>query len=379
MLIPIRTSIQPRQTPYANYFLIVVNIIVYFITYWGKGLRPWAADFMLIPIRPEIWQFVTYAFLHANLAHILGNMYFLWLFGNNVNDKLGNVGYLCFYLTGGVFAGIGHVLLHNNPVLGASGAVAAVTGAYLVLFPQTVITIMYWFFFIGTAEFAAWWFILFKLIFWDNVFEPQFAPASVAYEAHLVGYAFGVVCMMVLLAMNLLERNYTDLFFMLKQVNRRRKYRDAVTSGYDPFSGTKKVEAKQSDIENYTPAQKIAQEYRNEIMAMISVRDFSGAAGKYAELLKIDPEQVLPRDQQLEVANQLMSMGRFEESAQAYEKMLAHYRTHEHIEQIQLMLGVLYRRYLHKPDLARKYLELALPKLSDESQKQMCQEELRNL
>ena len=61
--------------------------------------------------------------------HILGNMYFLYLFGNNVNDKLGNVGYTAFYLAGAIFSGIGHCLLSTSPVLGASGAVAAVTGA----------------------------------------------------------------------------------------------------------------------------------------------------------------------------------------------------------------------------------------------------------
>lgn len=382
MLLPIRTSIQPRQTPYANYFLIVVNIVIFLLSYWNGQLRPWATDFMLTPIRPEIWQFVTYAFLHAGTAHILGNMYFLWLFGNNVNDKLGNVGYVCFYLAGAVFSGIGHTMFHNDAVLGASGAVAAVTGAYLVLFPQTLITIVYWFFFIGTAEFSALWFIAFKLIFWDNVFERQFMRSSIAYDAHLVGYAFGILCILILISTNLLERNYTDLFSMLKQANRRRRYRDAVASGYDPFTGkhrTRKVDATQSDVDKMTDQQKAAMELRTEVLSLIGVRNFTGAAEKYAELVRIDSSAVLPRDNQLEVANQLMSMGRFEESAQAYEKMLEHYRTHEHVEQIQLMLGVLYRRYLHDRENARKYLEMALPKLTDESQKKMCSDELAQL
>jgi membrane associated rhomboid family serine protease len=386
MLLPIRTSIQPRKTPYANFFLIAVNIFVFFLTYAGESnpeqtLRPWAEDFMLIPILPRIWQFVTYAFLHANVMHIIGNMYFLWLFGNNVNDKLGNVGYTCFYFAGAVFAGIGHTLLHNNPVLGASGAVAAVTGAYLVLFPKTLITIVYWFFFIGTAEFSALWFIGFKLIAWDNIVEPGFSKSAVAYDAHLVGYAFGILCSLLLLGLNLLDRNYTDLFSMLKQASRRRQYRDAVSSGYDPYKGpvftnSKKIKVKQSDSPRQQADNKVV-DMRSEITSLINVRDFTSAADKYAELLKIDSDQVLPRNHQLEIANQLMAMGRFSESAQAYEKMIAYYSGHEHIEQIELMLGLIYRRYLNNGQLARKYLEMALPKLTDESQKKMCAEELR--
>jgi len=107
--------------------------------------------------------------------HVIGNMFFLYLFGNNVNDKLGNIGYLCLYLGGSVFAGIGHAMLHSNPVLGASGAVAAVTGAYLVLFPRTLITVIYWFFFIGTMELPALYFIVFKLIVWDTM---RICPAT---------------------------------------------------------------------------------------------------------------------------------------------------------------------------------------------------------
>ena len=146
MILPYRTSIKPYRTPYVNYALIIVNVVIFILTYHEyqigtdlEVLRPWAQPFRYEPRLPELWQFVTYAFLHGSFWHILGNMYFLYLFGNNVNDKLGNLGYLCFYLAGAVFSAIGHGIFQFSPVLGASGAVAAVTGAYLVLFPQTLI------------------------------------------------------------------------------------------------------------------------------------------------------------------------------------------------------------------------------------------------
>ncbi|MHC4740094.1 MAG: rhomboid family intramembrane serine protease [Planctomycetota bacterium] len=124
MILPIRTSIVPRRTPYANYALIAVNVVIFLLTYYQhrnpftgelEVLRPWAEQFMLVPIRPDLWQFVSYAFLHGSFMHIFGNMFFLYLFGNNVNDKLGTVGYLCFYLAGTVFSGIGHTLLSPAP------------------------------------------------------------------------------------------------------------------------------------------------------------------------------------------------------------------------------------------------------------------------
>jgi membrane associated rhomboid family serine protease len=200
-------------------------------------LRPWAEQFMLTPRGWHFWQFISYAFLHGGLLHILGNMYFLYIFGNNVNDKLGHAGYVCLYLGGAVFAGIGHTILHVNPVLGASGAVAAITGAYLALFPQTFITVLYWFFFFGTMELLALYFILFKLIFWDNIVEPRFSPAAVAYDAHIAGYAFGIAAILSLLATGLITGSGFDLWAMIKRWNRRRQYRDVVSSGYDPYTG----------------------------------------------------------------------------------------------------------------------------------------------
>ena len=135
MILPIKTSIQPKRTPYANYALVIVNVVIFLLSYYphidpytrqSEYLRDWASQFVLNPQPGHLylWQFVSYAFLHASFMHIAGNMFFLYLFGNNVNDKLGNVGYLAFYLAGAVFSGIGHAFLSGSQVLGASGAVA---------------------------------------------------------------------------------------------------------------------------------------------------------------------------------------------------------------------------------------------------------------
>ncbi|MHC5062231.1 MAG: rhomboid family intramembrane serine protease, partial [Planctomycetota bacterium] len=185
MILPIRTNIRPWRTPYANYTIITINVVFFLLTFAAQYdprtqelasvLRPWAENLKLKPLDPQMWQFITYAFLHGGFWHIAANMYFLYLFGNNVNDKLGHTSYTLFYLAGAILSGAGHIAFSKwygsgpfgTPLIGASGAVAAVTGAYLVLYPQTLISISYWFLFIGTIEIPALYFIALKMILID--------------------------------------------------------------------------------------------------------------------------------------------------------------------------------------------------------------------
>ena len=399
IVLPIRTSIRPWRTPYTNDALIVINIIIFLLTYWHhidpftrteEFLRPWAEKFMLIPNNLRFWQFVSYAFLHGSPMHIIGNMFFLYLFGNNVNAKVGAIGYICLYLAGAIFSAAGHIVMGSlygssgltMPVLGASGAVAAVTGAYLVLFPQTLITVFYWLlFFIGTLEISALYFIGFKLIFWDNVLERNFP--NVAYDAHLSGYAFGVLAMIGALAAGLVGSTSFDLWAMIKQWNRRRRYRDAVATGYDPFAGrtmTKHIKVKEI---KKTPAEKQQEEkikrLRNEISRWIDERNLPAAAQSYLELIELDSEQIPPRQYLLDIANQLASENNHAQAAEAYEKFLAHYGNYEYIEQVELMVGLLYSRYLDQREQALKHLEAAAKKLSDPGQLKMCNDEIAKL
>jgi membrane associated rhomboid family serine protease len=386
MILPIRTSIRPRRTPYANYALIAANVIIFLLEYQVDprthqlAFRPWVLQFMLTPARPYLWQFISYAFLHGGLMHIFFNMFFLYLFGNNVNDKLGTTGYLCFYLAGAVFSGIGHTLMSSTPVLGASGAVAAVTGAYLVLFPQTLITVIYWFIFIGTMELSALYFIAFKMILLDNVIA-RYTP-HVAYDAHLAGYAFGIASLLLMLATGLITGSGFDLWAMLKRWNQRRRYRDVVASGYDPFTGRTTRPVKVKEIKK-TAAQKQHEErvndLRNEIARRIDQRNLPAAAELYLELMKLDSTQIPPRQYLLDIANQLASENRHAEAAQAYEKFLSHYGSYEYAEQVELMLGIQYSRYLNKTDLAIKHLQAAAEKLADPGQLKMCRDELAKL
>jgi membrane associated rhomboid family serine protease len=388
MLLPIRTSIRPWRTPYANYALIGVNVIIFFVTYAGgqNTLNRWAQIYMLTPAYPFLWQFITYAFLHSSVGHIFGNMYFLYMFGNNVNDRLGHLGYLCFYLAGAVFSALGHILaasLHGSdiatPVLGASGAIAAVTGAYLVLYPQTLITIVYWFFFIGTMEIPAIYLILFKMIFIDNVIVRN--VPNVAYDAHLGGYAFGIGATLLLLATKLLGQDDFDLWAMIRRWNARRVYRDVVTDTGDPFAlpTRKKVNVTEVKTEAQKQAEEKTSKLRQEILTRISQGNLAAAAQSYLELKKESTGQLLPRQTMLDIANQFMSGGQWTDAAEAYEKFLLYYGTTQHIEQVQLMLGIIYARYLLDRQKALGYLKKANEKLTDAGQKKMCADEIQRL
>jgi membrane associated rhomboid family serine protease len=398
LLLPIRTSIWPRRTPYANYVLIALNIVIFFLSYsfqrryayiidgyvGSLPIRRWFFDWVLVPGYWRYWQFLSYAFLHGGILHLVSNMFFLYLFGNNINDKLGNVRYVLFYLTSAVFSGMGYTLLHLSspiPTLGASGAISAVIGAYFVLFPQTQITVLYWVvFLIGTFQVPALYFIGFKLIIFDNIIT-QFTP-GVAYDAHLAGYAYGITLILLLLKTRLLSGTHYDLWGMIQQWNRRRQYRDAVAAGYDPFRGVsprRPVASKEIPRVHLGRPEKIEQ-IRHAIADRIGQHNLHAAADLYLELMRLDPGQVLPRQHLLDIANHLTSEHRAAEAAQAYEQFLSHYRTtYEYAEQVELMLGILYSRYLHQREKAIEHLQRAAERLIDPAQARMCRDELARL
>ena len=390
-MIPISTNNQLRARPTANYILIILNIIVFIFQYSGLFTVAQSRMYYLQPAYPQLFQFITYAFLHANLSHILGNMFFLFIFGNNVNDRLGNTGYTLLYLAGAIFSGLGHMISEGAgapPVLGASGAVAAVTGAYMVLYPKTTITVLNLFIIIMTFNIPAVWFIALKLIVIDNIITPKAGSGSnVAYGAHLAGYIFGFVVPFTLLALKLLPHSHFDLWSLLKRWNRRQSF--TTTNNTRPtYNHTYSDDGRtvvQSTAKNIPPenkenpnASQIAK-LKSDIAEAFYANDLNKAAEQYQVLLRIDDKAVLPQQQQLDISNTLMQMQAYTPAALAYEAFIVQYSQYTFIEQIYLMLGLIYSRYLPEPTRAKKLLLLAHDKLTEEKQKQLCQTELQKL
>lgn len=377
MFFPIRTDRQLRHTPWMNYSLIAVNVLVY-LTTSGNVPRSTLSLYWLNPTLPQLSQFITYQFMHGGWEHLLGNMLFLYVFGNSVEDRLGKIGYLSFYLAGGVLAGVGHTLVEQNPVLGASGAVASVSGAYLALFPVSNVTIVYWFIFIGAFEVSSMLLILFQIGQDAVMYVANFG--GVAYLAHLSGYAYGFALAMGLLWIGLLTREPYDLLTMLEHRRRRAQFAALTRKGYQPWQHNgpdSQDTSKKDDPPN--PQQQQVMDLRAQITQAISAHDFNLAAELYTQLLGVAPDQVLQQQQQLDVANQLMSQEHHEAAAHAYELFLSTYKHYPHREQIELILGLIYARYLDRRERARELLGQSVTRLSDPAQMHLAKQTLEEI
>jgi membrane associated rhomboid family serine protease len=381
-LIPIGTEFRTRHAPVANWVLIGVNVLVFIFTDYVSGATgaQWKAFYALDGARPSLAQYVTYQFLHGDIWHLLGNMLFLWIFGNPVCDRMGNVGYALFYLAGGIFAGFAFATSADNPLVGASGAIAAVTTAFLVLFPRVHITMLWWIFFVFTFQVPALILIVFKIILWDTILAPrlegQAVAANVAYSAHLGGYAFGFAVAMGLLAVRALPRNQFDLIALW---NRWRRRTGLLGSGGGPPLVARPIVVEELDshpLETVplTPVEQL----REEIAAHLAARDVPAATTAYLRLLELDEHQVLARPQQLEIANHLAQTRQYGRAAQAYEDYLAAYPGSTDVSQVHLFLGLIYSRYLQAYDRAVGHLRHAVGALQQDAQRTLAAEELRH-
>jgi len=147
---------------------------------------------------PAVFTLVTSQFLHGGLFHLLGNMLYLWIFGNNIEDVLGKIRFLIFYLLCGVLAALAHLVIYpmsTIPMVGASGAIAGVLGAYLVTFPGArVIVLVFFFFFVTTMRVPAFWVLGFWFVV-QLLYAGSTAAAgttNVAYIAHIGGFLAGI-------------------------------------------------------------------------------------------------------------------------------------------------------------------------------------------
>jgi len=208
MFIPLK-DLNPRRTyPVANTTLIVLNFVVfiYELMLPPQLFKIFMTVNAMVPARIPVWlaghmtfgaaflPIVTSMFLHAGWLHILGNMLFLWIFGDNVEDYFGHLGYLFFYFLSGIAAGLLHIIfnLHSSvPALGASGAISGVMGAYAVLYPRAkVLTLVLIFLVPIPAIFIlGYWFVL---QFLEGVSSlGGMTTGGVAWWAHIGGFIFG--------------------------------------------------------------------------------------------------------------------------------------------------------------------------------------------
>ncbi|MCH7473110.1 MAG: rhomboid family intramembrane serine protease, partial [Gemmatimonadetes bacterium] len=251
-----------------------------------------------------------------------------WLSGPNLEDRLGRWWYLAFYLVGGAIAGGVHVMWSpENPVVGASGAISAVTGGFLVFFPRTKIRVFMFFIIIGVIQIPAVWFIGAQIAL--NLFDQGLnAGSNVAYMAHLGGYVYGIGLGFTLLATGALPREAYDLFSLRKQARRRRVFRELTTKRDNPWSSGKpsgKVSAGHSEKED--PRKEELSRRRSEVSTLLVQHNIDEAARAYSQLLKDFESVILSRDAQLKLANHYYQNGEHEDAAASYDLFLGRHGT----------------------------------------------------
>jgi membrane associated rhomboid family serine protease len=206
-MFPIRDTIRSRSIPIVNYSLIAANVLVYLFQsiLSQRGFQTLLGSFGLIPATftlassHSLLTIITSMFLHGSWFHVLSNMWVLYIFGDNVEDRMGSIRYLIFYLLSGILAALTHVFFAPGlavPTVGASGAIAGVLGAYFYLFPRSrVLTfvplfILPWFIEVPAVVFLGLWFIL---QLFSGLMIGGLAMEGIAWWAHIGGFIFGYI------------------------------------------------------------------------------------------------------------------------------------------------------------------------------------------
>jgi membrane associated rhomboid family serine protease len=206
-MFPLRDVIPSTTVPFVTITLIVLNAIIWFfeISLSEQDLPAFLQLYGVVPADFAPATLITSMFLHGSWMHVIGNMWWLWIFGDNVEDRMGHGRFLVFYLLCGIVAALGQVYMNPHstlPMVGASGAIAGVLGAYLVLYPHSrVLTLVPIFFFVEIIELPAVlllgiWFVM-QLFSAGAVAATASDQGGVAFMAHAAGFAVGALGVLV--------------------------------------------------------------------------------------------------------------------------------------------------------------------------------------
>jgi membrane associated rhomboid family serine protease len=203
-MIPLRDVIPSRTTPFVTISLVVVNALVFLYELsLGRQINEFMYAFGLVPAEFRWSAVVTSMFLHGGFLHVAGNMLYLWIFGDNVEDRMGHGRFLVFYLLCGVAAALAQAMFVPDspvPMVGASGAIAGVMGAYFILYPHsrivTLVTLLiFWQVMeIPAIAFLGIWFVMQFLSGVGSIATATHGPAGgIAFWAHVAGFAAGAI------------------------------------------------------------------------------------------------------------------------------------------------------------------------------------------
>ena len=219
-MIPLRDTIRSKSYPVVNMTIIVINILLFIVELTqGRELDRFIYIYGLVPARyssPDIgshftivqqmFSLLSFMFIHGGFFHLIGNLWSLFIFGDNVEDRLGPIRYLMFYVLCGFASGLFHLAVNWGspiPTIGASGAIAGVMGAYMILYPKSkILTLIPIFLFFPIVEIPAVFFLGIWLIFQFFSAASMTGQGGIAWWAHIGGFIFGIIFLKLFLLFN---------------------------------------------------------------------------------------------------------------------------------------------------------------------------------
>jgi len=332
---PIRDEYKVKRFPVVVISIILINCIVFLLTGYSSHYKEIILKYGFIPAKPSFLTPITSMFLHGGILHLGFNMWYLYLTGDNIEDRWGRFNFLIFYIIGGIFSVFLYSVLiphqyDNIPLIGASGAIAAVLGAYTVLFPKTLVTFKYFFWlliFIKFGEFklyASFWLALWFLqqAFYTFMTKKFFVASSVAFAAHFAGFLYGMIIGIG-----------TKLF-------KEAKYRENVNLGknilFNMLGGEREKEfltfdqmAEVDELKN-----KIKENFEKE--KVLSANYFSELLNKYPD------KAILDERMHFEIAKTLEKSGKIDEVIECYKNFLLNYPFSKLADDALISLGKIY-------------------------------------
>ncbi|MDP6157620.1 MAG: rhomboid family intramembrane serine protease [Phycisphaerales bacterium] len=362
MFILLGTDLPRDRRPVVTETLIVLMMLAYLAVLVVGALDQQAAERLISGLALSArdfhwWQVITYQFTHDNplmggtehplwrLLHLGFNMMGLWVFGSAIESRMGRVGFAIFVLMGGIVAGLAHIATSQNPVIGASGAVCALVGGFLILFPRCRIRVLVIFFLI-TFWMAPALLIISIWVALDLIGWVGLGDSGTAYAAHIGGYLWGLGTALALLPTPVFKRDGTDAVALLKH-RHRRQVLSQVTAGPRPATAPREATVEP------------AAAFVSAVRGHIAQGNLDSATSLWCRLATEHEAAVLPEKDQLTLANHLQATGKRFESADAYRRYLERYSKSPSAGEVRLLLGLLLVRFLGQGAEAIPLLEQA--------------------
>jgi membrane associated rhomboid family serine protease len=376
MFLPIGDDNPNERPAYVHYCIMGVNVAAFIYTL-GQGYD--AERFLLawgfVPAHFSLLTLFTSMYIHGGVGHIFGNMLFLSIVGDNVEDRLGHVGYFVFYHLAGAAACLAHAALTRHgamPLVGASGAISGVMGAYAIFFPRAKIKIWYWLFFFlfGVAYVSAGWAV--GLWFVEQLLlRAVLGEQGVSYDAHIGGIVFGVTTALVLRGFFLGKPDVVRRVVGLRAPEGRSRWRRA---SEEPQQTLRPVEFAQPAVTEL----ETGIDDNEGLSRGLRAGDLQLAYRYFTRAAAVNPA-ALDETLAMRFAEALLTTGSYGPAVRVYELIAQHGPESVHAPEAAFRLGVILSRAFSDFDAARPWLAAAVRTHPSARQRQRAFDELKRI